>query len=38
VVIGDGIDWIWNDSRDRLHFTLEGGMGGFMARSTFQPV
>lgn len=25
VVIGDGIDWIWNYSRDRLHFTLPDG-------------
>jgi hypothetical protein len=25
VVIGDGIDWIWNYSRDRFHFTLPGG-------------
>ena len=25
VVIGDGGDWIWNYSRDRLHFTLAGG-------------
>jgi hypothetical protein len=25
VVLGDGIDWIWNDSRDRLHFTLPDG-------------
>lgn len=25
VVIGDGIDWIWNYSRDRLHFTLADG-------------
>ena len=24
-VIGDGIDWIWNYSRDRLHFTLTDG-------------
>jgi hypothetical protein len=24
-VIGDGIDWIWNYSRDRLHFTLADG-------------
>lgn len=31
VVIGDGADWIWNYSRDRLHFTLEGG-------SVLQPV
>jgi hypothetical protein len=27
VVIGDGADWIWNYSRDRLHFTRpEGGV------------
>jgi hypothetical protein len=25
VVIGDGGDWIWNYSRDRLHFTLPDG-------------
>lgn len=25
VVIGDGADWIWNYSRDRLHFSLPGG-------------
>jgi hypothetical protein len=25
VVIGDGIEWIWNYSRDRLHFTLADG-------------
>ena len=25
VVIGDGGDWIWNYSRDRLHFTLREG-------------
>ena len=25
VVIGDGIDWIWNWSRDRLHFTSADG-------------
>lgn len=25
VVIGDGIDWIWNYARDRLHFTLPDG-------------
>ena len=25
VVIGDGIDWIWNWSRDRLHWTLPDG-------------
>lgn len=25
VVIGDGGDWIWNYSRDRLHFTLPNG-------------
>lgn len=25
VVIGDGGEWIWNYSRDRLHFTLPGG-------------
>lgn len=24
-VIGDGIDWIWNWSRDRLHFSLPDG-------------
>jgi len=26
-VIGDGADWIWNYSRDRLHFTLPAGGG-----------
>ena len=25
VVVGDGGDWIWNYSRDRLHFTLPDG-------------
>jgi hypothetical protein len=25
VVVGDGIDWIWNLSADRLHFGLPGG-------------
>lgn len=25
VVIGDGVDWIWNYSRDRLHFRLPDG-------------
>lgn len=25
VVIGDGIDWIWNFSADRFHFALPGG-------------
>ena len=26
VIVGDGIDWIWNFSRDRFHFALAGGV------------
>lgn len=26
VIVGDGIDWIWNFSRERFHFALAGGV------------